>query len=81
MSMPMSMCMYVHMYDMHMHMHMQHVHAHVQALSDHPEDELPLVALQVLTTCLAALAAASLAYGAPRAQGPAALCSRGWLQP
>lgn len=36
-----------------------------QALTDHPEDELPLAALQVLTTCLAALAAASCAYGAP----------------
>lgn len=36
-----------------------------QALADHPEDELPLAALQVMTTCLASLAAASLAFGAP----------------
>ena len=34
-----------------------------QALADHPEDELPIAALQVLVTCLAALAAASFAYG------------------
>jgi drug/metabolite transporter (DMT)-like permease len=36
-----------------------------QALADHPEDELPIAALQVLVTCLAALVAASVAYGAP----------------
>ena len=36
-----------------------------QALADHPEDELPIAAMQVLTTCLAALAAASVAYGEP----------------
>ena len=69
----MHMSMSMSMYDTHMHMHMQHAHAHVQALSDHPEDELPLVALQVLATCLAALAASSLAYGARQALGTAAL--------
>jgi drug/metabolite transporter (DMT)-like permease len=36
-----------------------------QSLADHPEDELPIAALQVLMTCFAALAAASWAYGAP----------------
>ena len=35
-----------------------------QALADHPEDELPIAALQVLTSCLVALGAASFAYGA-----------------
>mmetsp|Transcript_21479 Transcript_21479/g.37889 ORF Transcript_21479/g.37889 Transcript_21479/m.37889 type:complete len:432 (+) Transcript_21479:318-1613(+) len=36
-----------------------------QSLADHPEDELPIAALQVLMTCFASLAAASWAYGAP----------------
>eukprot|EP00547_Thalassionema_nitzschioides_P013580 CAMPEP_0194249498 /NCGR_PEP_ID=MMETSP0158-20130606/20615_1 /TAXON_ID=33649 /ORGANISM="Thalassionema nitzschioides, Strain L26-B" /LENGTH=425 /DNA_ID=CAMNT_0038986025 /DNA_START=37 /DNA_END=1314 /DNA_ORIENTATION=+ len=34
-----------------------------QALADHPEDELPIAATQVLVTCLTALAAASFVYG------------------
>ena len=34
-----------------------------QALADHPEDELPIAALQVLVTCVVALAAASFSYG------------------
>ena len=36
-----------------------------QALADHPEDELPLAALQVMVTCAASLASASVAFGAP----------------